>query len=50
MKTHYRDALHPDDLADPDLLDEVRTGLDALTQLLGLGAIYDFQREDGGSA
>lgn len=50
VKTHYRDALHPDDLADPDLLDEVRTGLDALTQLLGLGAIYDFQREDGGSA
>jgi len=41
---HYRDRLTPDDLADPQLLDESRTALDALTTLLGLGSIYDFQR------
>jgi succinylarginine dihydrolase len=42
---HYRDELTPDALADPQLLQETRQALDALTQLLGLGAIYSFQRE-----
>jgi succinylarginine dihydrolase len=42
---HYRDELTPDALADPQLLQEARQALDALTQLLGLGAIYSFQRE-----
>lgn len=41
---HYRDRLNQDDLADPALLIEVRTALDELTQLLGLGAIYPFQQ------
>jgi succinylarginine dihydrolase len=41
---HYRDKLHPDDLADPRLLDEVRTALDDLSRILQLGSIYDFQR------
>ncbi len=41
---HYRDRLVPDDLADPQLLDESRTALDRLTQLLGLGSLYEFQR------
>ncbi len=41
---HYRDELLPGDLADPSLLDQSRTALDELSQLLGLGAIYDFQR------
>jgi hypothetical protein len=41
---HYRDELTPDALADPQLLQETRQALDALTQLLGLGAIYSFQR------
>ena len=42
---HYRDALTPRDLADPDLLNESRTALDALTALLGLGSdFYPFQR------
>lgn len=41
---HYRDRLLPADLADPVLLDESRTLLDRLTQLLGLGSVYDFQR------
>jgi succinylarginine dihydrolase len=40
----YRDRLAPDDLADPALLNESRTALDELTALLGLGSVYDFQR------
>lgn len=44
VKVHYRDHLVFADLADPALLDESRTALDRLTQLLGLGSIYDFQR------
>jgi len=41
---HYRDRLAPQDLADPKLLEESRTALDELTQILGLGSLYDFQR------
>jgi succinylarginine dihydrolase len=41
---HYRDRLVLADLADPQLLDESRSALDALTQILGLGSLYDFQR------
>ena len=41
---HYRDRLAPSDLADPSLLVESRTALDELTQILGLGSLYDFQR------
>jgi succinylarginine dihydrolase len=41
---HYRDRLAPIDLADPSLLVESRTALDELTQILGLGSLYDFQR------
>src|SRR5207237_5993330 len=41
----YRDRLAPEDLADPKLLDESRTALDELTRILGLGALYEFQRE-----
>ncbi len=41
---HYRDRLAPADLADPTLLIESRTALDELTQILGLGSLYDFQR------
>jgi succinylarginine dihydrolase len=43
-KTHYRDRLEPEDLADPQLIRETRIALDALTQILGLGSLYDFQR------
>lgn len=42
---HYRDRLAADDLADPQLVDENCCALDELTQLLGLGALYDFQLE-----
>jgi succinylarginine dihydrolase len=42
----YRDRLTPGDLADPGLLDEVRTALDELTGLLDLGTgFYPFQRQ-----
>ena len=44
VKKHYRDRLSHGDLADPKLLNESRTALDELTQLLGLGAIYPFQQ------
>ncbi|MEM9422215.1 MAG: N-succinylarginine dihydrolase [Pseudomonadota bacterium] len=44
VSSHYRDKLSADDLADPSLLGEVRTALDALTSILELGAVYDFQR------
>jgi len=40
---HYREDLRTSDLADPNLLVESREALDALTQILGLGSIYDFQ-------
>ncbi len=41
---HYRDRLVLADLADPALLRESRGALDELTQILGLGSLYDFQR------
>ncbi|MDB6170540.1 MAG: astB [Verrucomicrobia bacterium] len=41
---HYRDSLKPSELADPKLLAESRAALDELTQILGLGSIYPFQR------
>lgn len=44
-KTHYREALAPDDLRDPSLMDESRAALDSLTQILDLGSgFYPFQR------
>lgn len=44
VEKHYRDELAEHDLADPQLLIESRTALDELTQLLGLGSVYNFQR------
>lgn len=44
VRRHYRDRLTADDLGDPALLRDCRAALDALTQLLDLGSIYDFQR------
>ncbi|WP_303291017.1 N-succinylarginine dihydrolase [Marinobacter sp. SS5-14b] len=44
VESHYRDRLSQKDLADPALLNEVRRALDELTDILGLGSIYDFQR------
>ena len=45
IERHYRDRLHPEDLADPALLNEVRTALDELSQILELGSIYSFQQD-----
>jgi len=46
VNTHYRDDLSPQDLADPALMEESFTALDALTKILGLGnSFYPFQRE-----
>jgi len=44
VSRRYRDRLALADLADPELLSEARTALDELTQALGLGSVYDFQR------
>lgn len=44
INTHYRDELRPADLADPLLLRETRDALDALTKILELPGVYDFQR------
>lgn len=43
-KSHYRDRLTRDDLGDPALMRESFTALDALTQILKLGSVYDFQQ------
>ena len=40
---HYRDRLDTADLGDPLLLEESRTALDELSQLLALGSVYPFQ-------
>lgn len=45
IERHYRDRLTLADLADPQLLHENRRALDELTQLLGLGPLFDFQLE-----
>ena len=43
IERHYRESLHISDLLDPNLLLESRTALNELTQLLCLGAVYEFQ-------
>jgi succinylarginine dihydrolase len=46
VNRHYRETLGPDDLADPSLLNEGRTALDELTQIMRLGSdFYPFQRD-----
>ena len=44
IERHYREQLSADDLADPKLAEESRAALHELTDLLGLGYIYSFQR------
>ena len=43
IESHYRDRLHADDLADPQLLHESRVALDEFSQILRLGSVYEFQ-------
>lgn len=42
---HYRDKLSVEDLKDPQLLQECRTALDELTQIMKLGSVYTFQQD-----
>jgi succinylarginine dihydrolase len=45
INKHYREELAPDDLRDPNLVDETQVALDALTKILPLGGdFYPFQR------
>jgi succinylarginine dihydrolase len=44
VNRRYREQLTLEDIADPKLTDEARTALDEITQVLGLGSVYDFQR------
>jgi succinylarginine dihydrolase len=44
VNRHYRDHLELPDLTDPGLITEVQCALDQLTGILGLGAIYQFQK------
>lgn len=44
VRAHYRDRLSADDLRDPAFMEEAFTALDVLACLLGMGAVYDFQR------
>lgn len=44
IRRHYRDRLGPEDLGDPQLVDESRRALDELTPMLRLGSVYPFQR------
>lgn len=44
VERHYRDALSPAELHDPQLLVECRLALDELTRICQVGNIYDFQR------
>ncbi|NWG71320.1 MAG: N-succinylarginine dihydrolase [Parvularculaceae bacterium] len=44
VRAHYRDRLALDDLRDPRFKDEAYAALDALTNLLGMGAFYPFQQ------
>ena len=39
IEREYRDVLYPDDLKDPNLLDESRRVLDELTQFFGTVSI-----------
>lgn len=43
IERHYRDRLTLADMADPSFIDEVRIALDALSQLLQLPNLYEFQ-------
>lgn len=44
IQRFYREQLSPADLADSALLDEARQALDALTQILQTGPLYEFQQ------
>lgn len=45
VRTYYRDRLVLDDMVDPKFLTEVRAALTAITDVLDLPGLYDFQTE-----
>ena len=47
IEKHYRERLSPEDLLDPELIDECRCALDELTRILDLGSFYPFQESAG---
>ena len=44
VQKHYRETLTPPEASSIGLLHDVRAALDELTQILGLGSLYHFQR------
>jgi succinylarginine dihydrolase len=44
VKRYYRESLSLSDFREPALLTEIQTALDSLTNVLGLGSIYSFQK------
>jgi succinylarginine dihydrolase len=44
VETHYRDRMSEADMQDPALVREVQTALDRLSEILGIGSVYAFQR------
>jgi succinylarginine dihydrolase len=44
VKRYYRESLSLSDFRDPQMLPEIQMALDKLTQILGLGSIYSFQK------
>ncbi len=49
VERHYRERLQASDLADPAFVRETHDALSELTDMLGLGDLYDFQRTSRGS-
>lgn len=44
IRRRYRERLTLRDVADPLVVAEAQTALDEITQVLGIGSVYDFQR------
>jgi succinylarginine dihydrolase len=45
VERNYRDRLSWNDLADPKLMEESYRAVDELTGILGMGAVFDFQKD-----
>lgn len=43
IEKYYRDRITSKDLLDPQLMEESFSALDSLTEILGLGVVYEFQ-------
>jgi succinylarginine dihydrolase len=44
IKRHYREELYPAEMATLEFLEESQRALDELTQIMGLGSLYPFQK------